>query len=82
MPVQFRLVCNKGDGFYPHSRQQFGFVFKILDFPNKKAFENQLERTNCITVYTMFIRLSIPFFVFLFHIKMQEYESFVHFPAF
>ena len=30
----------------------------------------------------MSIRLSIPFFVFSFHIKMQEYESFVHFPAF
>ena len=37
--MQFRLVRNKVDGFYPHSRQQFSFVFKILDFPNEKASE-------------------------------------------
>ena len=35
--MQFRLVCNKGNGFYPHSRQQFSFVFKILDFPNEEG---------------------------------------------
>lgn len=42
--MQFRLVCNKVDGFYPHSRQQFSFVFKILNFPNEEASE-KLVRT-------------------------------------